>query len=48
MAFIGEALSSYLALDDRAAMGLVAMLAYLGPRGTTAMLERLWRGRSAG
>ncbi|SNT42700.1 LydA holin phage, holin superfamily III [[Luteovulum] sphaeroides subsp. megalophilum] len=48
MAFVGEALSSYLSLDGRAAMGLVAMLAYLGPRGTTAMIERLWRGRSAG
>ncbi|CAM3784528.1 hypothetical protein CESP606_08420 [Cereibacter sphaeroides] len=44
MTFVGEALSSSLNLDRRAAMGLVAMLAYLGPRGTKAMAERLWRG----
>ncbi|WP_444668420.1 phage holin family protein [Cereibacter changlensis] len=48
MAIIGEALSRYLGLESPVSTGLVAALAYLGPRGAEAMIERLLRGRSAG
>ncbi|ULB10745.1 phage holin family protein [Cereibacter azotoformans] len=48
MAVIGEALSRYLGLDSPVSTGLVATLAYLGPRGAEALIERLIRGKSAG
>lgn len=39
MAIIGEAVASYLALGQPMSTGLVATLAYLGPRGTEALLS---------
>ena len=39
MAIIGEAVASYLALGQPVSTGLVATLAYLGPRGTEALLS---------
>ena len=44
MAIIGEAVASYLELAQPVSTGLVAMLAYLGPRGTEALLCA-WLGR---
>ncbi len=48
MAVIGEGLSHYLGLESPVSTGLVATLAYLGPRGSEALIERLIRGKSAG
>lgn len=44
MAIIGEAVATYLGLTQPVSTGLVAMLAYLGPRGTEALLCA-WLGR---
>ena len=44
MAIIGEAIASYFALGQPVRTGLVATLAYLGPRGTEALLCA-WIGR---
>jgi hypothetical protein len=44
MAIIGEAVASYLALTQPVSTGLVATLAYLGPRGAEALLTA-WLGR---
>ena len=44
MAIIGEAVATYLGLTQPVSTGLVAMLAYLGPRGTEALLC-VWLGR---
>lgn len=44
MAIIGEALASYLSLGQPVSTGLVATLAYLGPRGAEAVIIR-WLGR---
>lgn len=44
MALIGEAAASYLGLTQPASTGLVATLAYLGPRGAEALLCT-WLGR---
>ena len=44
MAIIGEAVASYLGLTQPVSTGLVATLAYLGPRGTEALLCA-WLGR---
>jgi len=38
MAVIGEGIASYLGLGQPVRTGLVAMLAYLGPRGAEALL----------
>ncbi len=38
MAIIGEAVSSYLGLTQPVSTGVVATLAYLGPRGAEALL----------
>lgn len=44
MAIIGEALASYLGLTQPVSTGLVATLAYLGPRGAEAVISA-WLGR---
>ena len=44
MAIIGEAAASYLGLTQPVSTGLVATLAYLGPRGAEALLSG-WIGR---
>ncbi|MQW03056.1 hypothetical protein GHK45_04255 [Sinorhizobium meliloti] len=40
MAFLGAALASWLALEQPMAMGLIAALAYLGPRGSEVLFMR--------
>ncbi len=40
MAFIGEALASWLTLEQPMATGLIAALAYLGPRGSEVLFMR--------
>jgi hypothetical protein len=44
MAIIGEGIASYLGLGQPVSTGLVATLAYLGPRGAEALLTT-WIGR---
>lgn len=44
MAIIGEAIASYLGLTQPVSTGLVATLAYLGPRGAETLLEA-WLGK---
>lgn len=44
MALIGEAAASYLGLGQPVSTGLVATLAYLGPRGAESVLT-MWLGR---
>lgn len=44
MAMIGEAAASYFGLAQPVSTGLVATLAYLGPRGTETVLSA-WIGR---
>lgn len=44
MAIIGEAAASYLGLTQPVSTGLVATLAYLGPRGAEAVLTT-WLGK---
>ncbi|AGG72222.1 Hypothetical protein SM2011_b20916 (plasmid) [Sinorhizobium meliloti 2011] len=45
MAFIGEALASWLALEQPMATGLIAALAYLGPRGSEVLFIRWFAAR---
>lgn len=45
MAIIGEALASYLSFGQPISTGIVAMLAYLGPRGFEAMFAK-WIAKS--
>lgn len=40
MAFLGAALASWLALEQPMATGLIAALAYLGPRGSEVLFIR--------
>ncbi|RMC65603.1 hypothetical protein EBB04_19210 [Sinorhizobium meliloti] len=40
MAFLGAALASWLALEQPMATGLIAALAYLGPRGSEVLFMR--------
>lgn len=40
MALIGDGLGMYLDLPRGATVGLIVVLAYLGPRGAAAILER--------
>lgn len=47
MAFVGDGLGEHLALSSGARVALIAVLAYLGPRGTEAILER-WFDRQGG
>lgn len=44
MALIGEAAASYMGLGQPVSTGLVATLAYLGPRGAESVLA-IWLGR---
>lgn len=44
MAMIGEGLSAYLSIAQPTSTGLVAALAYLGPRGTEVLFQR-WFGK---
>ena len=44
MAFAGDALGEYLGLSSNVRVGLIAVLSYLGPRGTEVLFER-WIGR---
>jgi hypothetical protein len=43
MAIIGEGVASYLGMAQPVSTAVIAMLAYLGPRGAEVMLERLIR-----
>lgn len=47
MALIGEGLSSYLSFSQTTSTGMIAALAYLGPRGAEVLFMR-WFGRQAG
>jgi hypothetical protein len=40
MAFIGEGLSTWLGLGQPMSTGLIAVLAYLGPRGSEVLFLR--------
>ena len=42
MAIMGESLSSYMGWSTSIMAGVVAALAYLGPRGTSALIERMF------
>jgi hypothetical protein len=42
MAFVGEGLAAYLSLQPPMTTALIAVLAYLGPRGSQAVIERLF------
>ncbi len=44
MAIVGEGISAYLTLAQPTSTGLVACLAYLGPRGTEVLFQR-WFGK---
>lgn len=44
MAFAGDSLGEYLGLTQNVRVGLIAVLSYLGPRGTEAAFDR-WFGR---
>lgn len=41
MAFVGEALGSYLDLSATVTTGIVATLSYLGPRGARDIIDRI-------
>lgn len=47
MAIVGEGVSSYFELTQPASTALIAILAYLGPRGAEAMLSR-WLAKGGG
>lgn len=47
MAIIGEGLAAYLALGHPTSTGLVAALAYLGPRGAEVLFMK-WFGKKTG
>lgn len=42
MAFVGEGLAAYLALHPPATTAIIAVMAYLGPRGSQALIERVF------
>lgn len=46
MAIAGDALGTYLEFSREVTVGVIAVLSYLGPRGTGAILER-WAARKA-
>lgn len=46
MALIGESFAAYLDIGQPASTGLIAALAYLGPRGTEVLLQK-WMARKA-
>lgn len=45
MAFVGEGVASYMAFEQPVSTATIAVLAYLGPRGAEAMLDRFWASR---
>ncbi|MCM2439684.1 hypothetical protein HGO34_08140 [Agrobacterium vitis] len=45
MALIGEGLAGWLDLGQPVATGLIAALAYLGPRGAEVLFMKWWMGR---
>ncbi|MCA2372189.1 phage holin family protein [Agrobacterium genomosp. 3 str. CIP 111-78] len=46
MAFIGEGVASYFGVPQPASTGLIAVLSYLGPRGTEVLLQK-WVSRKS-
>lgn len=40
MALVGESIASHLAMGQPVSTGLIAALAYLGPRGTEVLLQK--------
>ncbi len=44
MAFIGQGVASHFGVPQPASTGLIAVLSYLGPRGTEVMLQK-WVSR---
>lgn len=48
MAIIGEGLAGYLGLLQPVSTALIALLAYMGPRGAEALLQRWLAARGAG
>ncbi len=48
MAFIGEGIASYLNVGQPATTGLIAGLAYLGPRGTEVLFQKWFSRRVPG
>ncbi|NTF92608.1 phage holin family protein [Rhizobium rhizogenes] len=48
MAFIGEGVASYLNVGPPATTGLIAALAYLGPRGTEVLFQKWFSRRIVG
>ncbi|RVG20779.1 hypothetical protein CN233_34640 [Sinorhizobium meliloti] len=48
MAFLGAALASWLALKQPMATGLIAALAYLGPRGSEVLFMRWFAAKLDG
>lgn len=47
MALIGDGLGEYLDLSRGATVGLIVVLAYLGPRGAAAIIERWLSAKKA-
>ena len=46
MGRLGESISSWLDLNNHTSTGVVAVLAYLGPKGAEELIEKLWpKGR---
>ena len=48
MAIIGEAACAWLALTPPVATGVIAALAYLGPRGAETLFDRWLKSRTGG
>lgn len=44
MAFVGEAVGDYFDLSQNVTIGVVATLAYLGPRGAEVVMEKIIKG----
>jgi LydA holin phage, holin superfamily III len=42
MGLLGEAISAWLNLNNHTTTGVVAVLAYLGPRGAEELIGRVW------
>jgi predicted benzoate:H+ symporter BenE len=47
MALVGDSLAGYMGWSHHVSVGVVAVLAYLGPRGAQVMLDR-WLGAKIG
>ena len=48
MALVAESVSQYAGLGPQVTTGVVAVLAYLGPRGAREMIERVVAPRAKG